>query len=43
MRLSESLGFKGMYMVAQWSPKFQDIDYEKVGDWVIERLKKNIT
>ncbi len=43
VRLSESLGFKGMYMVAQWSPKFQDIDYEKVGDWVIERLKKNIT
>jgi hypothetical protein len=29
-------------MVAQWSAKPQEIDYEKVGDWVIEHVTKNI-
>jgi len=42
VRLCEDSGFKGTYMVAQWSGKFQDIDYEKVGDWVIEHLKQNM-
>jgi hypothetical protein len=43
VRLCETLGFKGIYMVAQWSPKYQDIDYEKVGDWVVEHLKRNLS
>ncbi len=42
VRQAESLGFKGLYSVEQWSPKFQDIDYEKVGDWLIEHVRKNI-
>jgi hypothetical protein len=42
VRLTESLGFKGTYLVAQWSGKYQDIDYEKVGDWVVGHLKKNM-
>jgi hypothetical protein len=42
VQLCESLGFKGQYMVAQYSGKFQDIDYEKVADWTIEHLKKNM-
>jgi sugar phosphate isomerase/epimerase len=42
IRLCESLGFKGTYMVAQYSAKFQDIDYEKVADWVIDHVKRNI-
>jgi sugar phosphate isomerase/epimerase len=42
VQLAESLGFKGMYMVAQWSPKFQDIDYAKVADWVIAHIKQHI-
>jgi hypothetical protein len=42
VQLCERLGFKGTYMVAQWSSKPQDIDYEKVGDWVIEHVTKNI-
>ncbi|MDB6054021.1 MAG: Xylose isomerase-like barrel [Verrucomicrobiales bacterium] len=42
VQLAERLGFKGTYMVAQWSGKFMDIDYEKVGDWVIDHIKKNI-
>ena len=42
VRQAESLGFKGLYSVEQWSPKFQDIDYEKVGDWLIEHVEKNV-
>jgi len=40
--LAENLGFKGVYSVEQWSGKYSDIDYEKVADWLIEHVKKNI-
>lgn len=43
VRLCEKLGFKGHYMVAQYSAKFQDLDYAKVADWVIAHLKQNIS
>lgn len=43
VRLAESLGFKGLYMVAQYSGQYQDLDYDKVAKWVINHLKKNIT
>lgn len=42
VRLCETLGFKGVYMAAQWSGTFQNIDYSKVADWVIAHLKQNI-
>ncbi len=43
VQLAESLGFKGNYMVAQWSNKYQpEIDYDKIADWTIEHLKANI-
>lgn len=42
VRLAERHGFKGIYLVEQWNSTFQDIDYEKVGDWMIEHVKKNI-
>ncbi|HEY4325047.1 MAG TPA: TIM barrel protein [Mucilaginibacter sp.] len=43
VKLAESLGFKGNYMVAQWSGKYQpEIDYNKVADWTIAHLKANI-
>lgn len=38
----ENLGFRGPYMVSQYSGKFQDIDYSKVADWIIQTLKDNI-
>ncbi|HEX3798008.1 MAG TPA: TIM barrel protein [Verrucomicrobiae bacterium] len=43
VRLCEKLGFRGDYMVAQWSAKFQDIDYDKVANWVISHIKENIS
>jgi hypothetical protein len=42
VRLAESSGFKGIYLVEQWNGKFQNIDYEKVADWMIRHVKKNI-
>lgn len=42
VRLCEQHGFKGIYSVEQWSPEQPDIDYEKVGDWLIEHVKMNI-
>lgn len=36
------VGLRGIYSVEQWSGKYQDIDYEKVGDWLIEHVQKNI-
>lgn len=43
VQLCEKLGFRGTYMVAQWSPKFQDIDYSKVADWGIAHIKNNLS
>lgn len=42
VRLCEQHGFKGVYSVEQWSPEQPDIDYEKIGDWLIEHVKRNI-
>ena len=42
VRLSEQHGFKGIYSVEQWNRTYQDIDYEKVGDWLIEHVRNNI-
>jgi sugar phosphate isomerase/epimerase len=42
IRMCEDAGFKGRYMVSQYSGKYQPIDYEKVADWTIERLKANM-
>jgi len=43
VQLAERLGFKGTYMVAQWSGKYQDINYDQVANWVIQHLKQNIS
>jgi hypothetical protein len=44
VQLSESLGFKGNYMVAQFSgnPLPADITNDEVANWTIEHLKANI-
>lgn len=42
VKLSESLGFKGVYSVEQWDSKYFDLDYEKVADWLIAHVKNNI-
>jgi len=42
VRMAEQAGFKGIYSVEQWTRSNPDIDYEKVGDWLIEHVKANI-
>ena len=42
VQLCERAGFKGIYLVEQWSRKDQDLDYEKIADWMIQRVRANI-
>ena len=42
VQLCERAGFKGIYLVEQWSRKDQDLDYEKIADWLLQRVRKNI-
>jgi sugar phosphate isomerase/epimerase len=42
VQLCERAGFKGIYLVEQWSRKDQDLDYEKIADWMLQRVRMNI-
>jgi sugar phosphate isomerase/epimerase len=42
VQMCERAGFKGIYLVEQWSRKEQDLDYEKIADWMIQRVRANI-
>lgn len=42
VRMAEQAGFKGVYAVEQWTRSNPDIDYEKVGDWLIDHVKANM-
>jgi sugar phosphate isomerase/epimerase len=42
VQLCERAGFKGIYLVEQWSRKEQDLDYEKIADWLLARVRANI-
>lgn len=42
VKLAESLGFKGTYMVAQWNGKYKGVDNDKIAAWIINHLKNNI-
>ncbi|MGA0559231.1 sugar phosphate isomerase/epimerase family protein [Larkinella sp. VNQ87] len=42
VQIAEKHGFKGIYSLEQWSGKYQDLDYEKVTDWLIQHVTRNI-
>jgi sugar phosphate isomerase/epimerase len=42
VRMCESAGFKGVYLVEQWSRRDQDLDYEKVARWMLQRVRDNL-
>jgi sugar phosphate isomerase/epimerase len=42
IQLCERAGFKGIYLVEQWSRKDQDFDAEKIADWMLQRVRLNI-
>jgi sugar phosphate isomerase/epimerase len=39
LQLCEDAGFKGVYLVEQWSRNEQPIDAEKIADWMLERTR----
>jgi sugar phosphate isomerase/epimerase len=43
VRLCERAGFKGIYLAEQWSRKEQDLDSEKIADWLLRRLRAAIS
>lgn len=42
VQMAEKAGFKGIYSVEQWNGKYMDTDFEKVADWLIDHVKRNI-
>jgi sugar phosphate isomerase/epimerase len=42
VQLCERAGFKGIYLVEQWSRKDQALDTEKIADWLLQRVRANI-
>jgi sugar phosphate isomerase/epimerase len=42
VQLCERAGFKGIYLVEQWSRRDQDLDYEKIADWMLQRVRMNL-
>ncbi len=42
VQLCERAGFKGIYLVEQWSRKEQEFDSEKIADWLLQRVQANI-
>jgi sugar phosphate isomerase/epimerase len=42
VQLCERAGFRGIYLVEQWSRKDQDLEYEKIADWLLQRVRANI-
>ncbi len=39
LQLCEDAGFKGIYLVEQWSRKEQPVDAEKIADWMLTRTR----
>jgi hypothetical protein len=42
VQLCERAEFKGIYLVEQWSRRDQDLDYEKIADWMLQRVRMNL-
>ena len=42
VQLCERAGFKGIYLAEQWSRRDQTLDYEKIADWMLQRLRKDL-
>ena len=42
VQMCERAGFKGIYLVEQWSRREQELDAEKIADWLLQRVRANI-
>jgi sugar phosphate isomerase/epimerase len=42
LQMCEQAGFKGVYLVEQWSRKEQPFDAEKIADWMLQRVRLRV-
>lgn len=42
VRMCERAGFKGIYLVEQWSRREQDVDAARIADWLLRRVRASI-
>ena len=42
LQMCEDAGFKGVYLVEQWSRQEQVFDAEKIADWMLQRVRKHV-
>lgn len=42
VQMCERAGFKGIYLVEQWSRRDQNVDFEKIADWLLDRVRANL-
>jgi sugar phosphate isomerase/epimerase len=42
VQMCERAGFRGIYLVEQWSRREQDLDAEKIADWLLARVRANL-
>ena len=42
VKLCESAGFRGIYLVEQWSRREQQLDHEKIAGWMLQQVRENI-
>jgi sugar phosphate isomerase/epimerase len=42
VQMCERAGFKGIYLVEQWSRREQNVDGEKIADWLLQRVRANL-
>jgi sugar phosphate isomerase/epimerase len=42
VQLCERAGFKGIYLVEQWSRQEQQFDYEKIAEWLLRHVRENL-
>lgn len=42
IRMCEQAGFRGIYLVEQWSRREQPLDAESIADWLIARVRANL-
>jgi hypothetical protein len=40
--MCERAGFKGVYLVEQWSRREQEYDSEKIADWLLQRVRAHL-
>jgi sugar phosphate isomerase/epimerase len=42
IRISEAAGFRGIYSAEQWDPSREPRDFERIADFMIDRVKANL-